>query len=214
MPTAHDLLVALKSEFVVPPVDLPSCADSEKGELLIVGSARCVWDDLARTNANRDIMCVNDIGLHLPRRFKHWYSNHPDCLPFWKTCRDFHYSDVIENDSPALHSCFGGAVKWAHDGINRVVRWPWPGHGSSGLNACYTGLGLGYERIILAGIPYDDEGHYYDPPQDSPVWLQSTRWLDFGAEGFRRLLGTVDRQVFQGRVKSLSGITRDIFGEP
>lgn len=214
MLTARDLRDDLAREFGSFGEALPACADSESGELLIVGPGRSVWDDLERASMRWDIMCVNDIGMHLPRRIKHWYSNHADCLPYWKICRDFHYGSVIGQDSFAMHSCFGGALLRLSPEINNVMRWPWPGHASSGLNACYTGLGLGYERVILAGIPYDDTGHYYDPQKGHQVWLSGTEWLDFGIDGFRRLLARANDEIFQGRVKSFSGVTREIFGEP
>lgn len=143
------------------------------GKLLIVGGARCVWDDLLKIDrSDFDIMCVNDIIMHYPEDVKHGYSNDFRMLPKW-----------IEARRPGLntgiipHSCFGPSS------------WPWPGHGNSGLNACYTGLGLGYSEIVLAGMPMDDSGHYFDPP-----------WIKTNYSNLSHYWTNAFRNVFEGRV--------------
>ena len=78
--------------------------------------------------------------------------------------------------------------------------------GTSGMFGCYIGLAMGYSKIILAGIPMDGTGHFFDPPwvgtveltQDAEkiVWTQAANGL------------------FRGRVKSMSGNTRKWLGEP
>lgn len=35
---------------------------------------------------------------------------------------------------------------------------------TSGMYAICVGLHLGYDKIILAGLPFDTSGHFYDPP--------------------------------------------------
>lgn len=208
------MALSLLNRFGINASQLPKEANSESGKLLIVGGARCVWDDLSQVNVTHyDVMCINDIGVHLPVWIEHWYSNHADCLPWWKTCRAFHYGDVLSREKPDLfkmHSCFGGKIKWPSDEMARVVKWPWPGHGSSGLNAAYTGLGLGYENILLAGLPYDNDGHYFDAPEGHSILNERNKWIKFA--GFRKLWEQARDHIFEGRVRSLSGVTKDVLG--
>lgn len=169
-------------------------------QLLICGSGWCIWDDLAQIQPGSfDIMAVNDIGMHLPYRIEHWYSNDKIMLPKWVAARRPRYKKDFE-ESIKTHSCVGGAK----------YTWPWPGHGTSSLNACYTGLALGYDLIVLAGIPLDDGGHYFDPP-----WVKTNfaRECSERPEG-PRFWRTAAKNVFDGKVKSLSGRTKDLLGSP
>ena len=142
--------------------DWPGCVGKYTGILLIVASARCVWSDVERVDRYDDIMAVNDIGMHLPYQLTHWYSSHGNQLKTWEEARSFRYKrngPVQENRPILLHSCFKGPISW-----------PFPGHGGSGLSAVYTGLALGYDKIVVAGMPLDDSGHYFDPPNEWGKW--------------------------------------------
>lgn len=193
-------------------------ANTESGKLLILGCARCVWDDLDRINhLQYDVMCVNDIGAYVPIFIQHWYSNHADCLDWWVRYRSWRYGDVLSREKPdhfKLHSCFGGKLTYPTDKINKVNRWNIPGHGSSGLNAAYTAIGLGYDEIVLAGLPYDASGHFFDAPDGNRVLNANNRWIKFDSDGFKRLWTNARNNVFDGKVRSLSGMTRDVLGEP
>ena len=35
---------------------------------------------------------------------------------------------------------------------------------TSGMYAACVGLHLGYDKIVMAGMPFDKSGHFYDPP--------------------------------------------------
>ena len=163
------------------------------GTLVICGGAACVWDDLAAIYQNAmlrpdefDYMTVNDITMHFPGKIRHAYSNDHEDILRWIHCR----RDTLVQEY--------GEVGFAH---SRSV-WPWPGHGSSGLGAVYTGLALGYDRIILCGMPMDDSPHYFDPP-----WAKSQLDKEDIAHW-----ETARDKVFDGKVKSMSGRTRDILG--
>jgi hypothetical protein len=64
---------------------------------------------------------------------------------------------------------------------------------------------LGYEEIVLAGIPMDNAGHYFDPP-----WVAT----DLADSAVATVWREARDRVFDGRVKSLSGNTRDWLGAP
>ena len=81
-------------------------------------------------------------------------------------------------------------------------------HGSSSLFAALAGLEMGYSRVVMAGCPLDTEGHWYfepDKPETlGPIWLglDYMAWLDF------------KEQAESQRVRSMSGYTAKILGEP
>lgn len=164
--------------------------------LVIAAGGRCVWDDIQRIRINteeHDMMAVNDVGMHLPFKLKHWYSNDSKLLPRWLSARRPPLVRDIDEKQPILtHSCYEGM---------HHHHWPVPGHGTSGLNAVYVALLMGYEDIVLVGMPLDDSGHYFDAP-----WMKTnfTREVPDRDEGLR-YWSTAAREIFDGRVKAVSG---------
>ena len=92
--------------------------------------------------------------------------------------------------------------------------WPWPGHGTSSLNGCYTGLALGYDEIVLCGAPLDDSGHYFDPPTWHTNFVREIPDVDRGGVIQPRYWSEAKARIFDGKVKSMSGRTRDLLGAP
>lgn len=175
------------------------------GKLIVVASGRCVWDDLEALGLKGGhytgayhVMCVNDVVMHYPGRVSHLYSNDRRRIPGWLQIR----RDEIQREYGAVdhtHSCRDGAKH----------KWPWPGHGSSSLGAVYTGLAMGYEEIVLCGVPLDDSGHYFDPH-----WKKTnfTREVGQKASGEMMYWANAAKNCFKGRVKSMSGRTRELLG--
>lgn len=184
------------SQFGITPNQFPDPYKTPQytGSLLIIGGGRCVWDDLARVDHSieRDVMCVNDIIMHYPGDIDHVYSNDNRMLPKWVAARRPRFA-IEAQKTPILHSCNSLA-----DG----VVWPFPAHGTSGLGAVYVGLALGYTDIVLCGIPMDGSGHYFDPPGGKTNY----------SGGMRYWRNSVP--VFNGMVRSMSGLTRDLLGKP
>lgn len=146
-------------------------------------------------------MCVNDVVMHYPYYVHHAYSNDHQSLPCWVHARRPRYR-LDYKESIVMHTQkIGGSL---------LSIWPWPGFGTSGFNAVLTGLALGYEEIILAGIPLDDSGHYFDPPWVTTKFTKEVPTLD----GELKHWAEANRVLFQGRVKSLSGRTREVLGAP
>lgn len=183
----------------------PEIAGTYSGPLFIVGSARCVWEDmekvgLAKNNdTNFHVMCVNDMIMHYPGRVHHSYSNNHAYLPKWMNARRDQYLTRWEGKIHTHSNKIGG--KWT---------WPWPGHGTSSLNACYTGIALGYEQIILCGVPLDNTGRYFEPP-----WMKSNFQNEIGVrDGRLKYWANAKDRIFKGRVKSVSGRTKELLGAP
>lgn len=176
---------------------VPSCAGSYRGEAVVCGSGRGLWDDLARfAPGSCDIVAVNFGGSHLPWPVTHWCSLHHDQLRHWVGLRGLIYPD---NACPITHSTTPGT------GVDNV--W-WPenaGGGCSGLFAAMVAVWLGYERVVLCGVPEDGSGHFYDPPGSGGTYANPNADLYWRQ---------ANDQIFRGRVKSMSGATRTILGEP
>lgn len=178
--------------------NLPCVAGQFSGPLLIMGGAACVRDDLAKVGADwkGGRMAVNDIGAHYRGTLDHWATLHPAYLGAWLAYRHGH--NYGSGGHVYTHS------REAADGVQFV--WPLTQDGgTSGLFACFVGLLLGYAPIVLAGMPCDNTPHYFDPlPYEGKIAQESPSELWFWARD----------QVFQGRVTSLSGRTRDWLGAP
>lgn len=175
-------------------------------KLLVVAGAKCVWSDLALLgvsggdNAGWDVMCVNDIVMHYPGRVAHLYSNDHRLIPHWLGARRKQYERAY-GPVGHVHSCRTGAR----------YNWPWPGHGTSALGAVYTGLAMGYEPIVLCGVPLDDSPNYFSPDWEGRNF---TSEVPVKASGEMAYWAQAARRCFRGRVKSMSGRTRELLGAP
>lgn len=208
----------LLSEYGYSERAMPAIAGQYRGKgLVICGDAACIWDDLeafgcrhdggARGSVMKegfDFMTVNKLVETFPGNIEHAYSNEPHLLDKFIAARRSEYTK--EFTGPVhTHSSNPGA-KWL---------WPWGGHGTSALGACIAGLGLGYFPIVLAGIPLDDGPH-----NGEPHWRRC-RFRTAEAAGPKNYPETPNRYwmaardlAFEGKVKSMSGRTRQWLGAP
>lgn len=138
---------------------------TKSGSLLICGSGHTIWSDLEQLGLpNRpenaplpwDVMCINDLVMHFPHRVNYAYSNDHRMLPKWVEARRPRYQILWQGQYISMHTQRVGA--------GNMVVWPWQGHGTSPHSAVWTGLAMGYDEIILCGIPLDNGPHYFDPP--------------------------------------------------
>ena len=78
--------------------DIPDVVDRYSGDLLIVGSGRCVWQDLAQLGASAksyDVMAINDAIMHVNLPLKHAVSNDAPMLPNWIAARRPYYRSQV-----------------------------------------------------------------------------------------------------------------------
>lgn len=194
--------------------ELPAIAGTYKGrDLVICGDAACVWDDLARFGcANRALrgkvwksgwqfMTVNKMVETFPGDIEHCYSNSPSWLLQWMKGRRTEYAR--EFSAPAnSHSIMEGA-KWT---------WPFAGHGTSGLGACLIAIGLGYARVVLAGMPLDNSNHNGEPPWRKCAF-EDGEAAGSAIDGWESHWKEAWQVCFQNKVRSLSGRTRGWLGD-
>lgn len=184
----------------------PPCAGNFKGLAVVMATGRCVWDDLARFNPEHhkaDVIAVNNMILHWKNRVHHGVSLHAEEPPLWRKLRQQYGCD---NNHVTCH-----AARPSRDPqiMNCDYIWDLLGcarAGTSSLFAVAVGIALGYSRIVLAGVPLDDKGHFYDPP--------GLVFKCFGSTSVRNQWQTAQEVFFKNRVRSLSGWTRELLGEP
>lgn len=165
---------------------------------VILGSGASLQGDIAALGEwTGTVIAVNRAGIAYPGRIDHWVTLHPEMLEGFMEERAIAYGP----------SDFTTWSQRPHDDaqVDRVVTDIEP-KGSSGLFAARIALRhLGCDRVVLAGIPIDDGPHFYDADgvrsgpafrYYRPAWLRARR------------------QEFSGRVRSLSGWTREILGSP
>lgn len=185
------------------PGEAPARVGRHAGALLVLGGAACVWADYARVRPwSGDILAVNDIGSHLHDRIAYWATLHPEYLPGWLDYRRRHCFG--EGHLPLTFS------HRAHPSVAHAWDLPVAAGGTSGLYGALVGLLLGYERVVLAGVPMDGTPHYFDPPADVIA--------GYGTDTLDRAVAMQWEQArdlfFAGRVTSLSGRTADWLGPP
>jgi len=180
----------------------PDIAGSEKGLAVVCGSGRCLWDDLESLGEHEGkIIAVNWAGLFIPQEVHHWYSDESEGLFHWCQLR-YKFPRGCHQQPAIAHT--------AKDYPHMENVWPWPLQGTSSLGAVYTGLALGFDEIVLCGVPLDDKGHFYDPPDVKTNFTNVVPDRD----GELRFWRDAKQRFFDGKVTSMSGRTRDLLGSP
>lgn len=179
----------------------PKCLGKYTGRLIVLGGARCVWADYSeykQRGLRADIMAVNDVGVYCEMPIQHWVSLHPDNLILWRKLLHNHARD------------FSGMMHTNSHHYENMIDWHMNNIGAySGLFAAQVGICLGYQEIILCGVPQDDSGRFFDPP-----WVKGlTHGTDQASKkSFREAVQrTADLRLC---VRSMSGWTRELLGGP
>lgn len=217
MPTALDHpLRAYLREIGADHLPLPKIAGDYAGKnLIICGDAACIWDDLERFGAAKpyigrgrvekdgwDIMTVNRAVETMPANIEHIYSNEPELLERFVLARRNEYVKEFERPRHS-HSHRRGSAKHV---------WPLGGHGTSGLSAALVGVGLGYQRIVLCGMPLNAVNHNGEPPWRRCNFEREV--ADNVASGINQHWKRARDLAFKGKVRSMSGRTKEWLGEP
>lgn len=162
-----------------------------------MGGGACVWEDFAKVRPwGGEIMAVNDVGQYLHEPLRHWVTLHPEYMAGWRYFREKHlYSAGYDLTCHAQKVNASINTVWGIENIG----------GSSGLFGCFLGLMMGYEQIVLAGVPMDSTRHFFDPP-----WYGG----ELGDRANEIVWTEARDRYFDGRVKSLSGRTAKWLGKP
>lgn len=190
--------------------DTPNVAGNFPGRCLVIGSSAGLWDDvraLYRKDSERryDYCGVNFGGYFWPYPLKHFVSLHANYIQYWlpmrlKTFSQGHIHTHAGKKEPLVETAWSFVRPAA----------------MSGLFACKAMLACGYSEIVLLGNPMDDSGHFYDPPVGLLAPGEQASWEVMRYRHRENLLEWEQASIdeFKGRVKSMSGYTRDLLGEP
>jgi hypothetical protein len=176
---------------------------------LVVGSAACLWDDVkaARALATFDaVCCVKRVGIKWPEPFQVWATLHPEMMDDFEKRRAAEGLPTGYEIVAPLASEVG--MHGAKGRIARRVSYKWPEMTSSAGSGIYGAkimLNGGY-KVVLAGIPMNDDPHFMKHETHG-----TGKWNAVGSflPGFEKALPHL-----MGKVKSMSGLTREKLGAP
>lgn len=165
---------------------------------LVLGGAQCLHDDVkaALQLFTPDIiMAVKDIGITWPK-VDYWATLHPERLP--KELAQRRAANLP--DPKAIYTYKGLA---AAQGLGIEIRHLATKGGSSGLLGTEAAL-LVADKAVLVGIPLDPKQVHYRRPKKGG-WPPATM--------YRQAWKAVYPQL-KGRVRSMSGWTKELLGAP
>jgi hypothetical protein len=167
---------------------------------LIAGGAACVWADAEAAFALIDeahVFAVKHVASVWPGPITALISLHPEKLGATFKARQRRGLDMDFKVWTHKRSSDRGRASGRIDCVLPAADWG----GSSGLFAVQVARHIGYEKIILAGVPIDDSAHFNDPaPLERPARYRQA-WLAHRAE-------------IAPYVRSVSGWTSEILGKP
>ena len=146
------------------------------GLLILCGSARSLWRDLSYLEGvNATYATANVGGVFLPHPITHWFSLHPNYFPYWREWR-------------RLLGYNSDYTTYGHEDVAGVdvVMPSYSYRGSSGYYAVSCLRRMGYERILLAGMPITTEPHFFDPRVINNMYAKMDRGGNVNAEALAR----------------------------
>lgn len=170
---------------------------------MVMGTGYTLWDDLTKVWElhKGHLMAVNRVILDFCDPLEHAVGCHPHELLLFGLWRRSAYPT---HEHMYTHSCCIHDIPSYEEHLIPQFLWDFKGYynGSSTLYGVLAGLEMGYEEVILAGVPM--EGGYYC----NPFW--SFDYKDAFMDDWEK----AKKNVFDGRVTSLSGLTRELLGAP
>jgi hypothetical protein len=169
---------------------------------LILGGAASVWADEAAARALGAFdatFAVNDIGAVYPHTVDVWASLHSAKFPAWVAEREANgharaLSYATNTDDPPNGFEFDYRTE---------ARWPGTKYGgTSSLFAVKLALELGFDRIVLAGVPMCNTVPHFNHDKD---WSVVHAYIPAWVNALPRLRDTT---------RSMSGWTRKVLGAP
>lgn len=162
---------------------------------VILGGADCVWSDLDNAQAlftPDAVIACNHAARDYYGFVDHSVTMHPDIRDrLWIPARR---AAGLPDAGQLWHPRHRGA---------------WPGStpieskgGSSGMLCIRVALELGFDKIVLCGVPMAKLNRHYD---DHRPWIEARQYHNVWLR---------EAPALQGRVKSMSGWTREVFGAP
>lgn len=173
---------------------------------LVVGCAANVWQEVLEAQSLtvfHAVYCVKMAGVHWPGTFKVWATLHPEWMDDYEAQRR---ALALPNGYEIVAPLPGEVGVHGNKGnIARRVSYRWPGmnaSASSGIYAAKVALEDGYDRVVLAGVPMQQDGGHFTRGRP---WLQ----VDSFIPGLELALPHLKEKV-----RSMSGRTKELLGAP
>lgn len=174
------------------------------GVAILCGSARGMWEDLREAHrlcaeAGADVAncAVNAAGLFVPGLRQWFITQYANVLPFSQA------REALRPDGAGYHLHVPGRA-WFMAPIGDLTFWQIETKGTIALFGARVLVSLGYDRVILSGVPLDDKaGYFYGDPMEG--FGMSDDVLDAWED---------KSKDFNDSVRSMSGLTRDLLGAP
>jgi hypothetical protein len=175
-----------------------------KTTALVLGGADSLHRDITLyTGPVHGVVACNDAGTVWPYELDAWVSLHGRYFmqKNWLETRD------IKGYSPAKRLYVHTSARRPIPDAAIETNFNFDGcskSGSSGLFAAKVALqDLGFDNVVLCGIPLTPTPHFFD----------TEPWREESALNFRKTWLAIPPE-FKSRIKSMSGWTRETFGEP
>lgn len=166
---------------------------------LVLGGAKCVFEDLERAKAllgePEIVVAVKDIWIEYPK-VDYVATYHLDRIP-----RELEKRRALGYEDP---KCVWTYRTFRYPRIPLPLQTKKITGGSSGLLGTYVGLEY-HDKVVLAGIPLDPTMPHYHNRKKGRPWKDANLYLKHWRSSLPTLLG---------KVKSMSGMTRELLGEP
>lgn len=164
---------------------------------LIVGSAACVWDDVARARELFEpdaVFAVNNMIHEWDERLDYACTLH--AVP------NGHFKGIRVALRMRAARGLNRPVTCAHKPDRDIDRVFDDWAGSSGLFALRVAIAEGFTRCVLAGIPMErSEAHFFDAKEWAHAAMYRKGWTQHIDE-------------IKPVARSMSGWTRELLGEP
>jgi hypothetical protein len=173
---------------------------------LVIGCSADVWKDVRKARdlcQFHGVYCVKLAGVHYRGGYFTWVGLHPEWMEKYTAERKAlgHHS-MYETVAPPDGEL---GTEGKNRKIDRRVSYRYPGMNSSASSGGYAAkvaLEDGFDRVVLAGVPMVTEAQHFT--RGKP-WLQRDGFVP----GFELSI-----PHFAGRVRSVSGWTKEMLGEP
>lgn len=203
---ARSLTNVIRVKPIVPGLDLDNLRRSDV--CLVTADAMCLSDDVKAFEAwgiPHDVYCLNRSLLYFERPVRHWAAVDQEEGAWFTEFANEKSSPEACTVRHTMGTCGGYDVYWQMDldEENPHHKDLWPG--STGYFGVLTAAYMGYKKIVLAGMPLDRTGHFYEPPgTDGPCWIGAcyTQWMDFKMQSPEA-----------DKVRSMSGYTAFMMGK-
>jgi len=184
-------------------------AQNLSSHALICGSAPCLHEDFEVASAmrpNAAVLVINEAGSVV--RGSHLITQHPEKAP-WFRQRSLNPLITIHTGKPRDRALQPGIDVYWPDCVTLAT---------SGGSAIAIALRMGFEKILLCGMPMNGGDGYFQGSalqQDEPRFGLESSESNYVQSYQNKLIEfTQNEPDVLDRVRSLSGFTRELFGAP